>query len=196
MVLKTTTTKVAPNMLKKKTKVNSRPVIKENDGTDVIELLSHADFVPDDVVDAAAQNTVLFVKACQYRLECMKRKSISEFDLKRINSEADLRIRKEARDDDEKITEAGVKARLILDEDVSDAQKLFDNAEIYDEYSKLVCEIFRMRRDCLRIVEATVRSEMGIGRVADEASDTVSHKREELQRRFPGVRKSSSDEEE
>ena len=126
----------------------------------------------------------------------MKRKSTTEFDLKRVTSETDIRIRKEARDDDEKITEAGVKARLTLDIDVSDAQKAFDNAEIYDEYSKLVCEIFRMRRDCLRIVEATVRSEMGIGRVADEASDVVSHKREELQRRFPGVRKSSSDEEE
>jgi hypothetical protein len=184
-------------MTKKPVKSVRKEHPSENrDEVDVVALLRQADFVPDDVLDAAAKNTVFFVKACQYRLECMKRKSTAEFKLKHITSETDLRIRKDARDDDEKITEAGVKARLTLDTEVSDAQKVFDDAEIFDEYSKLVCEIFRMRRDCLRIVEGTVRSEMSIGRAADEASEVMSMKRSELERRFPGSRSSRQEEDE
>lgn len=165
-----------------KPKTNSESYSK----VDVIGLLNQMDFSPDNVVDAAAINPVLFVKAITYRLHCMEEKTRLEMDLKRLCAEVELEIRSDAKATDEKITENHIKAKLLLNEDISDATKAFERSEVYDEYSKLVVESFRMRRDCLRIVSDMTRDEMRQGRALDDATEVVSSNRRKLTERFPG----------
>lgn len=153
---------------------------------DVVGLLNQMDFSPDNVVDAAAVNPVLFVRAIKYRLQCLEEKVRLERSLKRLSAETELAIRSEAKSNDDKITENHIRAKLLLDEDVSEAIKLSEEAEVYDEYSKLVVEGFRMRRDCLKIVSDMTRDEMRVGRALDDASETISNNRKKLEERFPG----------
>jgi hypothetical protein len=55
-----------------------------------------------------------------------------------------------------------------------------------DEYSKLVVEAFRMRRDSLRIVGDLVRDEISIVRAVEQSAEKVQETRRKLKERFPG----------
>lgn len=153
---------------------------------DVINLLNHMDFVPDDVVSAAAKNAVYFVEAIKYRLECMELNVQAKMDHKRINAERALQLRQEFRDNGDKLTEDHLKALLVMDSEVSRVTRELERAEVFDEYSKLVVEGFRMRRDCLRIVSDMTRNEMGIGRALDSQAEDMSSLRRGLAEKFPG----------
>jgi hypothetical protein len=159
----------------------------QHKSVDVIELLNNVEFTPDNVVDAAAVNPVLFVRAISYRLECMQKKSRLEMDHKRICAEVELKTRHKASENGEKITENHIKSILTLDKTVSAAASALETAETFDEYSKLIVEVFRMRRDCLRIVSDMTRQELSLsGRAFDSETESMRATREKLHDRFPG----------
>lgn len=164
------------------------PNVGSNSKIDVIKLLDMVGFSPENAVEAAAINPRLFVKAINYRLECLTEKSEAKLRTKRINAEVELDIRNEAKVNDEKITENHVKAKLTLDDKASKAEHDLERAEVFDEYSKLVVEAFRMQRDSLQVIKGLIGDEIRQGRALDDASETLSNTRQKLKDRFPGDR--------
>jgi hypothetical protein len=155
----------------------------------VIELLDSIGFSPDNVVGAAAGQTGLFVKAINYRLACLQDKTRQDMDCKRISAEQELKIRKEAKANDEKLTESHIKSLLLVNKTVVASETQLAQAEAYDEYSKLVIEAFRMRRDCLKIVSENSRTEFyASGRTLDAEveAERLAVLRQRTRERFPG----------
>ncbi len=152
------------------------------------ELLGKVDFEPENVVAAAATNSVLYVDAINYRLQCLTRKSEADMAAKRAYAEAEIVVRTTAKANDEKITEGHVKAILATDEVVTAAEKAREAADLFDEYSKLVVKVFEMRRDCLQIVSKWTHEEMRLGNITDAAREELSKTRDKLRERFPGGR--------
>jgi hypothetical protein len=153
----------------------------------VVTLLSKIDFSPDNVVGAAADQALLFVEAIQFRLSCLEKRSDAKMAWERIKAETELNIRKEYRDLGSKITEGNIDSLTLLDKSVSAAAKAYAEADVYDEYSKLVVEAFRMRRDCLRIVDDMTRDEVGLQRAAETGAEKMRDSRRKLRDRFPGA---------
>jgi HD superfamily phosphodiesterase len=166
--------------------MKSRPgkPIPSNGGNtvDVLALLRKIDFTPDNVVEAAAINSVLYVDAITYRLKCLEEKSQATMNAKRVRAETELGIRKKAKANDEKITENYISALLTIDPGVEEATKLENKADIYDEYSKQICDVFRMRRDCLKIVGDLVKQELYVNTERMELNEV----RKKLKDKFPG----------
>lgn len=165
-----------------------RPTNRPPATIDVIDLLGKVDFAPENVVATAATNTVLYVDAINYRLDCLTRKADAELASKRAWAEAELIVRDAAKKRDEKITESHVKALLTTDEVVSDAERALAEAEAFDEFSKLVVKVFEMRRDCLQIVSKWTHEEMRQGAVTDAAREELRGARDKARSRFPGGR--------
>ena len=153
---------------------------------DVLSLLSKADFEPENVVAAAATNSVLYVDAINYRLECLTRKADAEFASKRTWAEAEIVVREAAKARDEKITESYVKALLTTDDVVSAAERELATAEAFDEFSKLVVKVFEMRRDCLQIVSKWTHEEMRVNGITDAAREQLASTRDKARAKFPG----------
>ncbi len=170
----------------KKQVVTQRQTARPPTGINVTELLDKVDFEPENVVSAAATNSVLYVDAINYRLQCLTRKSEADMYAKRTYAEAELVVRAAAKAADEKITEGHIKALLATDEVVSAAEAERESAEQFDEYSKLVVKVFEMRRDCLQIVSKWTHEEMRLGNVTDAAREELAKTRDKLRTRFPG----------
>lgn len=153
---------------------------------DVLQLLNMVGFAPENAVEAAATLPQLFVRAINYRLECLTNKSEAKLQAKRINAEVELEIRNEAKVNDEKITENHIKAKLTLDKQVSKAEHDLERSETFDEYSKLVVEAFRIQRDSLQVIKGLISDEIRQGRALDQEVETLSATRKKLKERFPG----------
>lgn len=150
------------------------------------ELLKKLDFQPQNVLDAAANNPGLFKLAIDFRLECLRRRNQMKMQYEQTSAEKELAIRKEARETRTKITNDEVTALLLVDKVVAASRRQFEAADEMDEYSKLVVEAFRMRRDSLRIVEDLVKDEMGLQRAVEQTAEKVAETRRKLYERFPG----------
>ena len=153
---------------------------------DVLGLLDKAGFEPENVVAAAAANTVLYVDAINYRLGCLTRKATAELASKRAWSEAELVVRESAKTNGEKITEGHVKAILTMDPVVSAAETELADAEAFDEWSKLVVKVFEMQKDCLQIVSKWTHEEMRVSGITDAAREQLASTRDKARQRFPG----------
>ncbi len=151
----------------------------------VAELLGKIDFSPDNVIEAAAVNSVLFVDAIDYRRECLSKRNAAKMVMEQIQAGKDLNMRREARALGDKITERHIETSLLLDPDVADAMRLYDEAEELDEYSKLVVEAFRMRRDCLKIVGELMRGELSAQAAVEAGMEKMESSRRKLRERFP-----------
>jgi hypothetical protein len=149
-------------------------------------LLEKIDFSPDNVVQAAAENSVLFVTAIDYRLQCLENKTAAKMAWEKIRAEKELKIREDARANGNKLTEGNIDALLLTNTIVEDFAKKLARTETLDIYSQLVVEAFRMRRDCLRIVENMVQSEYSMGRSIEAAAEKTKESRRRLKDRFPG----------
>ena len=174
--------------MKVKTKPRTSPAEEpeETPQISVADLLARIDFSTDNVVAAAAENPVLFVKAIGYRLQCMRERSAAKMLWEQGQAGADLTIRSDARKVGEKVTERFIEEQVLLDPAVADMAKKFTEADELDEYSKLVVEAFRMRRDCLRIVGDLTRDELSLAKAAEAGMERMESTRSQLRKRFPG----------
>lgn len=157
-----------------------------HDKSPLTRLLERVEFQPENVVAAAAENSVLFLEAINYRLDCMRRRSAAKLYYERERARLDTSIRANARADGDRVTEKQIESTILLDVDLERANRSFQDAEEEDEYSKLIVEVFRMRRDCLRIVEGATRDEMSLQRAAEVGAEKMRETRQRLRERFPG----------
>lgn len=153
---------------------------------DVLKLLDTVGFAPENAVEAASVLPRLFVRAINYRLDCLFEKSEAKLQTKRINAEVELDIRNSAKVNDEKVTENHIKALLVLDPKAAKAERSLERAEAFDEYSKLVVEVFRIQRDSLQVVKGLISDEIRQGRALDQEVESLAVTRKKLKDRFPG----------
>ena len=156
------------------------------DEIDIKKLLDGVEFDPDDVVGAAVSNANMFVEAIQYRLVCMTRQKRAQLAHDRMEAETSLAVRKKYKDAGEKITEDNVKTLTLLDPKVKKTADEEATADVFDEYSKLVCEVFRMRKDCLQIVTKMTADEVREQRSLQAGAEKMREQRAKLRESFPG----------
>ena len=152
----------------------------------ITDLLGQIDFSPDDVVRAASVNSALFVEAIEFRRQCLSGRTAAKMTLDRVEADTKLRIRRDAKANGDKITEAYIEELSLTNVAVRESLEAFAKADELDEYSKLVVEAFRMRRDCLRIVGDLMRNEIGLQGVIEAGAEQLSATRRKLRERFPG----------
>jgi hypothetical protein len=153
----------------------------------IADLLGKIDFSPNNIVAAAAVNTVLFVEALDFRRESLEAKTRTKMALSRTEAEFDVEARRTAKALGEKITERQIESMMLLDDVIQARQDASAKAEEYDEYVKLVVEAFRMRRDCLEIVASLVRNEISSQDAYEAGSEKLVEQRKALRKKFPGA---------
>jgi hypothetical protein len=151
----------------------------------IIGLLDQLGFSPDNTIEAAATNPLLFKLAADYRIECLEKRNNAKMEMETAKATAELEIRKDARQTGNKITEGHIDALLLVDKTVSKLVTAFNRAEERDEYAKLIVEAFRMRRDSLKVVGDLVRGELSSAQAIETANQNVAATREKLRAKFP-----------
>jgi hypothetical protein len=150
---------VLSNMAKRERERNEADAIIHAD-IDIEELLEKLDFVDEDVVNAAKAQPTLFLTASRFRIQCMRLSTKAASKLETMRAEKSLAIRRKALSTAEKLTEGGISDKLRADEEVVKAQSACDKAKELEEFSKLVLDAYRMRRDALRIVSDLIGAEV------------------------------------
>ena len=95
--------------------------------------------------------------------------------------------RKKARNVGEKITESHIKAILLTDAKLRVYRRIRNSAEECEEYSKLLVDMVRMRRDCLQIIQGLASTESSLRRAAESAAEMLSRIRSKAMARYPGA---------
>ena len=152
----------------------------------VRELLVKIDFSPDNVVQAAAENSVLFSDAIDHRVKALEAKAAAKMSLESVQAEFDVEMRRTARELDEKITEKQIESAKLLDEVVNQHMTALVRAETMDEYMRLLLEAYRMRRDCLQIVAGLVRSDLSLQNANEVVAEKMAAIRQKMREKFPG----------
>ncbi len=159
----------------------------EKKETNVESVLSKLEFAPEDCISAAARNPLLFRDAADFRVSCLRKRNAAKMAWESGSGARELKLRKEARAGGEKITNDEVTASLLTDPTVALLRKKFDDADEMDEYSKLVVEAVRMRRDALRVIGDLVREEVSVQRAMEAGAGKIEDARRRLRERFPGA---------
>ncbi len=173
-------------MKAKRPTVDEVDVALDKDGINIKALLDHIDFSSDNVVEAATENAPLFRIAIDYRIECLRNRNAAKMSWEVAKADKELRIREDARNNGERVTERNVEAIILVDPAITDLQEKYNRADEIDEYSKLVVEAFRMRRDCLRIIGDLTRTDFSIQKDLETGHEKLENTRKKLRQRFPG----------
>jgi len=152
----------------------------------IANVLNRLEFSPDDCVRAAAENPLLFRDVIDYRIDKMRDRNAAKMQMEKIKAEIELAIRADARANGDKVTEGTIDAKLLVDPKVDKAIKLFNAAEEADEYSRLLLEAIRLRRDALKVIGDLVRDEVSLQRATEMNMGKVAEARERLKAKYPG----------
>lgn len=153
---------------------------------EVLQLVNRLDFEPTQVVDAAAENPSLFLRAANIRIEQMRKRNQAKAAREERRAEVALHLRQDARETGERITESAIEQMLLVNPTIKPLSEALERAEEAEEYAKLLVEAFRMRRDCLKIISETAREEYNLQRAAEHGALKMREQRELLKKRYPG----------
>jgi hypothetical protein len=116
------------------------------------QLIEKLPIVSEDVLAEAAVQPQLFMEAAQYRIEKMRGRSQASAELEQNRSRIALKVRAEKDPTGKKPTEGAVMARVELSATTKQFRQNHDDACAKEEFSKLILEAYRMRRDAIRIL--------------------------------------------
>jgi len=166
--------------------IKTIPASSQTD-VDIESLLRRIDFSPEDIIQATAENTRMFMQAVDYRMEQVKLRNVAKMRQEEAEAAAELLLRKEARDTGEKLTENHIKTLLLTDSNLNTYRETRNTADEREEYSKLLIDMVRMRRDCLQIIQGMAMTEGSLRRAAESAGAELSKMRSKIQARYPGA---------
>jgi hypothetical protein len=107
-------------------------------------------------------------------------------ELERLKADVELTIRNNAAVLGEKITEGGIKAHVISNPMVQKGQSDLAEAETEEEYSKLLLEAYRHRRDSLEVVGQQSGAERALSRMVQEGTEQdLAATRDRLRQKYP-----------
>jgi hypothetical protein len=150
-------------------------------------LIAKLPIVDADIRREALNQPLRFLEAARYRVAKMRAVSRCKAALEAGYSEVNLQVRARGkRDAAEKLTEGHIKAKILLNKQVRRLQQDLQTAEEREEFSKLLLEAYRMRRDAIRIV-AEMQNYEGVRETAEveriEQNRRLENKARELHRR-------------
>lgn len=129
------------------------------------DLLDRLYFPEEEIQQAVLEQAKLFLAAADYRVKKMKARQDAGYALERLRASYSLRIRKKYAAADSRVTEGNIKEMLEGVQEIKSAQESMGTAEALEEWSKLVLEAYRQRRDVLKILAqfAFVEDNMRLG---------------------------------
>jgi hypothetical protein len=117
------------------------------------QVLNKLDFTEEDILRAAMENPSLYLMAGTFRVQKMRKRMKAQHRLDLAQAEAGLRIRKiRTPDGKKKYTEPQIKEKIVLEDDVKENRQKLDGAFEEEEFSKLLLDSCRYRKDALRII--------------------------------------------
>jgi hypothetical protein len=133
--------------------------------------------------EAIAQAT-LFIEASRYRVECMRVRMQAEAEFEAFSSKRWLVIReKKSQVSKERITNDQIKSQLQIGSNYRRLKAAVNRAEAEEEFSKLLLEAYRMRRDALKIL-ADAQGYEASKQTAELEKDMIHRKMEREARRL------------
>jgi hypothetical protein len=125
----------------------------------VSDIINSLAIVAENIDEEAIMQPMLFVDAARYRVAKMRVRAQAETALDQITGELGLTIRARGSDSSERITNDYIKSRVQKHPKFRRLQTELQQAEQKEEFSKLLLEAYRMRRDALRIVAESQAAE-------------------------------------
>jgi len=152
-------------------------------------LISHLALVDENILAEAARQPILFLDAARYRVAAMRHRAQAnaELDYRRSRIALTIRARKDA-SGEKKFTEAALKEKVESQTAIRELRDKTERSYEAEEFSKLILEAYRMRRDAIRVIaESQIAEGMRGSKETDQiARDQVraSARRLEEQRRI------------
>jgi hypothetical protein len=125
------------------------------------ELIRLLAVVDENIVSEAIRQPSLFIDAARYRVSKMREVSRAKAELDSCMSSIGLRIRAKGAGGDQRTTEGYVKSKILRSPTYNKLQSAVHDAERKEEFSKLLLEAYRMRRDAIRIIADEKNYESG-----------------------------------
>ena len=120
------------------------------------DLIRKLAIISENNVIEAVNQPLLFIEAAKYRVDKMRSTKAAEGALEAFAAERAMRIRaKGTRTGEGRITDSYVKATLQKNPRYRELSAAIDDAEAKEEFSKLLLEAYRMRRDAIKIISDT-----------------------------------------
>lgn len=155
---------------------------------DLQAILDGLNFEELAIAEAALSQPRLFVACANYRIKLLRERKSAEASLKSLTTRQSLRLRSKYKSMGEKLTEAELKNLLNRNEFVRAAEAALVDLETEEEYSKLLLEAYRMRKDALQVIAQAQRAGEYAGRISpkDFPTEAVDNLRRKAQARYKG----------
>jgi hypothetical protein len=158
---------------------------------DVQALLDALEFSDGEVVFASAAQPGLHAMAARYRVQTMRASRTAALKLERIDARASKRIRDELKGSADRVTEAEVRARVVLAKAVIKQAAVLVEAQAEEEAARLLLESFRHRKDMLQVVSQMIRAEEFVMR--GQSHSALDEIRKAAKDKYPGATISKGD---
>ncbi len=149
-------------------------------------LLKKLDFSPENAMGANLEQPQLFEKAAEYRVGKMRKRIQAEAEKDRVRADVRLKLRKRHAESGDKMTEKYLDDLMDRNPLIREANRVFGEAEVEEEYAKLLLEVYRMRRDILRNVGELLNSQMSAHRAQELGKGKLAELSEKLRNKYPG----------
>ena len=116
------------------------------------ELIGKLPLVAENIFAEAAQQPILFVQAAEYRIGKMRNRARASATLEQHQASVALRIRGKKDPEGKKATEASIKEQVELNATTKQLRERHESAHAQEQFSMLLLEAFRMRRDAIRVL--------------------------------------------
>lgn len=156
---------------------------------DLSSLLDSLDFTDEQIVDASKVQPLLFMEAARYRAKAMRKRSRLEAALSVARAERAGKFRSSKKEVGDRVTEGQVQERLNKDPTIASLQASVDEAEVEEEYAKLLLEGFRMRRDALKVVADVIGAEIYVSKISSGQMTELRKIKRRLEDKYPGQKR-------
>jgi len=171
-------------MARTKAKQNPGPSRPANEDPIFQTIEEQLPFSQETILQDAANQPLLFLKAIEHRVQCLREFLRAKVELDAIEAEAGMRAREALTELEEKITEKRVEELVKKDPERMAAVEKRLEAEAREEGSKLIVEVFRHRRDCLKLVGEMVSSEVSLQSALEAGNSRMADARRRARSRF------------
>lgn len=122
---------------------------------EVDELIEKLPLVDTNILEEAARQPLLFIEASRHRVDCMRKRAQAAARVDYFEARVATVIRTRHKDAGKRISEAGIRELVGQNKKLRQAQRDLSRAEEDEEFSKLLLDAFKQRRDAIRITAET-----------------------------------------
>lgn len=123
------------------------------------ELVRQLPIIDENILAVAAEQPLWFLQAARFRVTMMRRHAAADAALEQFYVERGLKMREKYSEN--KVTESFIKSHVMGSEKYRVLKDDVKDAEASEEFSKLLLEAYRMRRDAIKIIAEADHAETG-----------------------------------